>query len=488
MSTHIPIIADSQLAEALKNVVGSKVKDMGWNADDTLTEYIILMLQSGKLESDLAHELAEDLLDLEAGDSSAVDFSKWLFEQINILNQQINAPPPSAPTGPANQDQDVSMDQDGASAQGSDMGDGSNGQKQIPTGPKAMRGGSGRGASRHLNQINRQMDRNNDPLKRIQGTGAGSGRINSHAGRGGARGNMARQIQRNFEGPKAHGNNQNPMMNTQFMPTMPVGPNQQATFLQMMEEHARMMQMVSQGFMNPSFQGGDGNHNGQSTFASNGRRPNNKFRSRQHKKPSSNEDGDTAMADDASAAGADDKDPSQVMCKFNLYCTKPDCHFAHQSPAAPPGVSVDTTIECTYGAACKNFKCIGRHPSPAKKFEHQAAQECRFGPNCQNPKCQFKHSATKSCRNGGDCTDEGCPFFHSPIECKFTPCTNPNCIYKHKEGQKTKAQHVWKAGGEGEHVSERKFVADGAVEEEERIIPGQVVEMADVATTPVAAT
>jgi hypothetical protein len=52
--------------------------------------------------------------------------------------------------------------------------------------------------------------------------------------------------------------------------------------------------------------------------------------------------------------------------------------------------------------------------------------------------------------------------------CRFRPCLNPSCHYKHEEGQKKGP--VWKAS-EHEHVSERKFVSeeDG---EEELILPG----------------
>jgi len=178
-------------------------------------------------------------------------------------------------------------------------------------------------------------------------------------------------------------------------------------------------------------------------------------------------DADTSMGEDAESG---EQEPSQTMCKFNLKCTKADCPFAHQSPAAPVGTSVDTTVECTFGAACKNHKCVGRHPSPAKKWEHNQQQDCLYGPSCTNPNCSFKHSEMPPCRNGADCPniETGCKFFHSKIPCKFTPCTNPRCPYKHKEGQKSEVKNVWTSK---EHVSDRKFVEDEAATEE-LIIPG----------------
>lgn len=78
------------------------------------------------------------------------------------------------------------------------------------------------------------------------------------------------------------------------------------------------------------------------------------------------------------------------------------------------------------------------------------------------------------CRNGPSCTRPGCHFTHAEIKCKFTPCLNPTCIYKHDEGQqKGSFEHkIWTAGGTKSHVSDRKFTS-GEEGEEELIIPGQ---------------
>ena len=70
--------------------------------------------------------------------------------------------------------------------------------------------------------------------------------------------------------------------------------------------------------------------------------------------------------------------------------------------------------------------------------------------------------------------------------CKFNPCTNFHCPYKHVEGQKkTFKNKEWVApkSGEGEkqdHVSERRFVDDDA--EEELIIPGKANEDVEITT------
>jgi hypothetical protein len=171
-------------------------------------------------------------------------------------------------------------------------------------------------------------------------------------------------------------------------------------------------------------------------------------------------------------------DPFSVLCKFNLRCSKPDCIFAHQSPAAPEGTPLDMNDTCSFGAKCMNKKCVGRHPSPAQRHQYQSEQECAFYPNCRDPSnCPYKHPTMPPCRNGADCTTPGCKFWHTSVMCKYNPCTNARCPYKHVEGQKQPIRdRVWVAPKKGEeekkdHVSERKFVDDDA--EEELILPGK---------------
>ena len=170
--------------------------------------------------------------------------------------------------------------------------------------------------------------------------------------------------------------------------------------------------------------------------------------------------------------------PFDSLCKFNLRCSRPDCAFVHQSPAAPEGTPVDLKDICTFGAKCTNKKCVGRHPSPAQRHQYQTEQECVFYPNCRDmANCPYKHPSMPPCRNGADCTTPDCKFWHNSVPCKFNPCTNKFCPFKHTEGQKKQFKDkVWIANKDiGEekkdHVSERKFVDENA--EEELIIPGQ---------------
>lgn len=480
MAVHID--ADGDLARRLTDIINPKLIEVGWSTgaegDNDVSEYIILMLANGKNQQELATELSSDLLSLEPGDTSALDFSSWLFQQIEDLNNQ-PYPPTSIPQNSSDIPSDMHMEGTTPSVDGQTQ---DSSDRRIPTGPKAMRGGRGN----RLNQINRQMDRGSDSaLHRIQG-GGGIGRASSRDNRGNARGSKGQQINRNFDGANRRAQKNAGMAPGNFnnFPMQNGGPMNQAQILQMLEHQAALMTQLasSHGLMNPAFvppnaQFQQSHQNGRPLGDRIGRGGQNRKPQRRHGENAPQ--GDTAMGEDGEpvAASGDNEgsgDPATTVCKFNLYCTKADCQFAHQSSAAPPGTALDLSVECDFGVACKNYKCVSKHPSPAKKFEHQQQQECKFGPFCQNPRCTFKHSTSKPCRNGGDCTTAGCTFFHSPIECKFSPCTNQHCIYKHKDGQKAVAPggNVWTPNGE--HVSERKFVNE---EQEELIIPGSGSQM-----------
>ena len=201
---------------------------------------------------------------------------------------------------------------------------------------------------------------------------------------------------------------------------------------------------------------------------------------------------DTEMSEDTTMEGAEGsqkpENSADATCKFNLKCTRADCMFAHQSPAAPPGTVIDSRDHCPFGAECQNRKCTARHPSPAQKKGHAAPsdQDCKFFPNCTNPHCQFRHPSMPLCRNGADCKVEGCKFTHIQTKCKYNPCLNVTCPYKHEDGQKRGkfGDMVWTPDAkarEEQHVSERKFISeDGG--EEELIVPRDEPEDADVVT------
>lgn len=296
-------------------------------------------------------------------------------------------------------------------------------------------------------------------------------------------------------------------------------PQQQMQLLQLLEEQSRMMAQIlgpgaaNQPAINPAFFPNRNQQPGKSLFDRVEGRPkhNGQFKGRPAPR---NQD---AMDTDAPAASADGearKETSEVPCRFQLACTQPTCPFAHQSPAAPAGITMDATDKCSFGAACQNKKCAASHPSPAQRRQHLGSTvDCRFYPNCEslclsplmfplplphrtaltlpppgtNPSCPFRHPTTPPCRNGADCPtkDTGCKFSHSSIACRYNPCLNPACPYVHADGQKRGKfeDKVWtvegfdrvaaeKADGlQAQHVSERRFVDEDAGEE--LILPGQ---------------
>jgi hypothetical protein len=515
------------LADALSNVVQPKLVEMGWSADggedSALTEYVILMLVNGKSQQQIADELSNDLLNLGEGDTQALDFSRWLFEQVDELDRQINRPAEavdqttSSQAIPSFNDQESVQTQHPSSTQAhqdSEMGEVSaqddsvyvspscfasfrprtNGSAPRPTGPRAMRNGRQGGRGRLLGQINKTLDRSSDSmLHRVRGQ-PGSGRINSHGrdfnkgprNQHGGRMGQGRQMGGmgpGMQGGQMHGSPPNNLMN--------LSPQNQMQLMAMLEEQARMMAQLMPGFIspavNPNFQQGAQNQQGKSLFERVERQPQRQkggdfaARAAQNgismRSPRHQADGDMdTTADHSSKEHEHGEVNPDTVCRFNLRCTKKDCPFAHQSPAAPEGVLVDVADHCPFGAACKNKKCTGRHPSPALKVSHQAEEICRFFPNCANPHCSFKHPSMPLCRNGADCTAPGCKFTHLTTPCKFRPCLNRSCPYKHSEGQKGNfGDKVWVAeGSEKPHVSERKFIDENA--EEELIKPGATSE------------
>lgn len=90
----VEISLNTPLAEALNAVIQPKLVEVGWSTggvdDSALSEYIILMLVNGKTEDQIAAELSGDLLNLGPDDPGAIDFSRWLFQQVDSLNQELN--------------------------------------------------------------------------------------------------------------------------------------------------------------------------------------------------------------------------------------------------------------------------------------------------------------------------------------------------------------------------------------------------------------
>ena len=93
----VEVALNTPLADALSDLVQPKLSEIGWNTggldDSALGEYIILMLVNGKTQDQIAAELSNDLLNLEPENTEPRDFSQWLFEQVELLNDQFNSIP-----------------------------------------------------------------------------------------------------------------------------------------------------------------------------------------------------------------------------------------------------------------------------------------------------------------------------------------------------------------------------------------------------------
>ena len=208
----VEIILNTPLADALSNVVQPKLSEVGWSTggldDSALGEYIILMLVNGKTQEQIAAELSNDLLNLPPDDTGAIDFTEWLFEQVEVLNTQLNgAQQPQTQQNqaiPSHQDDgDLSgIDSRGPFDGDSDMGDAmdgvQNGQMCVsfdsmalsrppltednsPTGPKSMRNPSRNGNKRMIGQISKAMDRSSDAVLHRVRPQQGTERINMHS-------------------------------------------------------------------------------------------------------------------------------------------------------------------------------------------------------------------------------------------------------------------------------------------------------------------
>ena len=515
----VEVVMESPLAHALNNAIQPKLVEVGWSTgggdESALSEYIILMLVNGKTQDQIATELSGDLLNLGPDDPGARDFSNWLFEQVDVLNSQLSGNGVSAETGAQG---DTNGTQDADMGEVSEVGSTNVYAKSMvdlfldlpkirllpqsegltfcrPTGPKSMRtSGSNRSSNprdkRMLKDLTKSMDRSNDaPLhRRTQG---GNDKINTHrAPPTGPR----QQTQIRGTAARATNNRLGSGISSMQFPQGPAGaavqnmtPQQQVEMMALFEQQARFMAqlmnpqqqqtMMSGGHLNPALLPQQPKKSLFDRVQPTSQRQQNTFHhggAQGHTTglPSSSMDVEMSSQEAVEKPEVDVNTP----CKWQLKCTREDCMFAHQSPAAKPGAPIDMDDVCSYGASCMNFKCTGRHPSPAKRLTHVKpnASEipCIWDANCTKRDCPYKHSKMPMCHNGADCTVPDCKFSHNQTVCKYNPCTNPKCIFKHPPGhQRGKfGDKVWTADGQKEHVSERRFVDENAPEE--LIIPG----------------
>lgn len=506
--------AGSDHAQQLQNAIQPKLMENGWVTDEndmTLAEYVTMMIVNGKDAQGVQAELGTDLLAIGDDNPEVIDFTTWLFDQVHATRQPQQQQQHMLQTNGAHQDQPQPPTQDVAMDDSSATGEAvyvvsphSTSKHQLtpssPTGPRSMRNGdrggrAGRG-NRMLNQLNRNLDRTQDlpdNLRRIKGAAGvqgGGGRVTRETAPRGPKNNtnLARGVSRMLHG--RGGGAQNGMV----MPGnggVPGGADAQTqlNFMQVMEMQANIFQQMLQSM--PTGQNGPYGMRGAPRGARGGRGSRGLTRGGRgaHTAPLHAVDGkmpDGALPSGPVANGGDvmevDGDETttgarsgifSTPCRFDTACTNSSCRFAHRGPRTSPETVpvVDMTATCSYGAKCTNNTCTTRHPSPAAARAGGIPMPCKFYPNCQNANCPFTHPATRPCKNGGDCTTPGCKFGHSTIVCRYNPCLNQACPYKHEAGQRRGKfeDKVWTPGEKTERFA--GFKTDEGVEE--LIIPGQ---------------
>ena len=156
------------------------------------------------------------------------------------------------------------------------------------------------------------------------------------------------------------------------------------------------------------------------------------------------------------------------LCKFDSFCARPDCKFAHSTPAAAAnqGVVLEHGL-CAAGLDCTDASCVKSHPSPASRAQAEppaettptqdaesntttnANETCSAFPRCTAKNCPYKHPQplTVPCRWGASCTRQGCRYLHphQGIKCRFNPCLNADCAFQHDQGQRQTFNKSWVA-------------------------------------------
>lgn len=503
---------DTSQMETLSSSVHSRIVREGWSQDDdtALAEYIVLMLANGKSQTQVAAELAGELLQDAQGTE---EFSKWLFEQVAQVSGGGNSASAQDMSGdvsmPSGEPDAIPTEPAIPAAYEPDMVEAAPDNAYVSSNTKLCTSAnacdSPKGPRGSLNSRGGRGGRGSIPSKPADSVlhrTRGNDRINSHNVRGAPKG--PRNLQNRSSMQKAlnglanaptgpQGNMmQNGMPNPQGG-NMQFSQEQQLQYLAMMEQQAQLMaqwNQIQQG-MNGSPQGRSlfdrvesGRGRGGMRGRGRGGPHQNGANGRASVTGEPKADGEASADGDASMEGMEQHHKSKSttpLCRWNLTCTNKECPFAHQSPAAPMNIPVDLTQTCEYGVTCKNVSCTATHPSPALKQAHQAESECKFWPNCTKPNCPFKHPTAKMCTFGASCKNVNCKFTHLQTKCRFNPCTNARCPYLHEAGQnRSMADYTWTPESakqkeeqkqqQDEHLSDRKFVAD-AMEEEELIKP-----------------
>ncbi|MCJ1348118.1 hypothetical protein MMC31_006349 [Peltigera leucophlebia] len=105
------VTPNTPLAGALSEAVERKLLELEWHigTDNSLRDYIILILVNGATQDQFIDILSNELFDGNP-DLRLSTFSEWLFKQAVNLNEKLNRPSESRPTPPSKK-RDVKRDE-----------------------------------------------------------------------------------------------------------------------------------------------------------------------------------------------------------------------------------------------------------------------------------------------------------------------------------------------------------------------------------------
>ncbi|UKZ77962.1 hypothetical protein TrVFT333_005696 [Trichoderma virens FT-333] len=361
----IEIGLGTPLADALNAAIPPKLVEVGWGTggsdDSALAEYIILMLVNGKTQDQIAAELSGDLLNLPLDDPVVHEFSKWLFDQVHMLNAH----------GGQGNGGDSMGDFSGDAAGGdmdTDMGSHGGHELNAPTGPRSMRNGNGnlRGGrdKRMFGQMSKAMDRSHDNvLHRVRGQGAVE--ESTHTG---------------------------------------VPPNWPTR---------RSRRDDAESKQQPRHAGRRNGWTQDPRHKNNFRRGQGQGQADANGEDSNMETG--AEGEDVDMAGKrEPPNPDETVCKYNLHCTNKDCKFAHQSPAAPPEFLSMSTMFAASAPPARTANASDVIPHQPQDLPTRANRTASSSPTV---KTLDARSSTPQCLSAATCKytpclNPTCPFAH----------------------------------------------------------------------------
>lgn len=119
-----------------------------------------------------------------------------------------------------------------------------------------------------------------------------------------------------------------------------------------------------------------------------------------------------------------------IPCKFQDRCQNPHCNYQHSSPAIMLGAAAAKSHQQSFAVA--------NNP-----FQPPSAILCRFHPNCKNVNCPFVHPSPTACKFGEHCQRPACPYLHPEgrvlkgkafvnAPCRYgKACTKLDCPFQH---------------------------------------------------------